>query len=792
MARITPIQTNFAGGEISPKLQGRVDLAQYNVSCKLLENFICFPQGGVIKRSGTRYIAECKNSTSTKRLIPFVFSTTQAYILEFGEDYIRFYRNEGQIYSSGSTPYELSSPYGQEYLDGLSFTQSADILYITHPSFSPRKLTRTSHIAWTITELDHLDGPYLDVNVSATTITPQATTGTSRTLTASADLWVSTDVGRLVRLKHSSTWGYAKITAVTNATVAVATIKSNFAATGAVTDWRLGAWSDTSGWPTCVTFYQDRLFFANSSTQPNTVWGSKSGDFENFAASATDGAVTDDNALVFTLATDRVNAIRWMYSGKQLQLGTSDGPFLMSSGGDNLALTPTNVTVNRESADGVASMQPIGASKATVYTDRNLRRIRELTYKYEIDGYKSPDLTLIAEHIIGGTTIKSINYARSPNSLIWTLLADGGLRCLTYQRDEDVVAWHRHIPGGTSGSCTITVADYANIATNAKVVLTKSDGAIVTFTCQGAGTGSPATNKFFHNESNNTTADNIYTAINAHADFTVANPGAAIVTVKETARAGSDPLTITTSDTTRLAVTSQGIALVKSIAVIPTPDETEDQLYMIVERTINGATKHYVEFLEEVFDTAQGRTVSEAFFVDSGLTYSGTAANSVSGLGHLEGETVQVLVNGATHPNRTVASGAISLASSGTKIHVGLAYKAKLTTLDPHIVTEEGSSLGKVRRIERVTVRVVDTYNLKISANTNVLEELDFRDTGSLESVPFREGSQAMDAITLFTGDKRVLISHIPDRNFTLTVQHDQAQPCTVLAIMYAMVVSDR
>jgi len=776
MAKATPIQTNFAGGEISPKLQGRIDLQKYGASCKLLQNFICFPQGGVTKRSGTRHVAECKNSTSTKRLIPFVFSTTQAYILEFGDDYIRFFRNEGQIYSSGSTPYELSSPYGQEYLDGLSFTQSADILYITHPSFSPRKLTRTAHNAWTITELDHLDGPYLDMNVSDVTITPQAASGTGKTLTASADLWVSTDVGRLVRLKHSSTWGYAKITAVTNATVAVATIRNNFGGTGSTTDWRLGAWSNTSGWPTCVTFYQDRLFFAGSTTQPNTVWGSKSGDFENFASSATDGVVADDNALVFTLATDRVNAIRWMYSGKQLQLGTSDGPFLMSSGGDNLALTPSNVTVNRESADGVASMQPIGASKATVYTDRNLRRIRELAYKYEIDGYTSPDLLLIAEHITSGSTIKNISYARSPDNLIWTLLQDGSLRCMTYEREQDVVAWHRHILGGTSGNCTITVTDYANITANSKLVLTKSDGTITTFNSATSATSG----KFHTTSSNNQTATNLKTLIDADSTFT-ATVSTNVVTVKETARAGSDPLTITTSDIIKLAVTSQGTALVKSIAVIPTADETEDQLYMIVERTINGATKHYVEFLEEVFDTNKGNTVSDAFFVDSGLTYSGTAANSVSGLGHLEGETVQVLVNGATHANRTVASGAISLASSGTKIHVGLAYKAKLITLDPEIVTDEGPSQGKVRRIERATVRVVDTFNLKIAAENTALED-----------IPFREGSQAMGSVTLFTGDKRVLISHTPDRQFNLVIQHDQAQPCTVLIIMYALVVSDR
>lgn len=786
MAKVTPVQTNFTGGEITPKMHGRVDLQKYGASCKTLKNFICFPHGGIVKRSGTRYIAECKDSANTKRLIPFVFSTTQAYILEFGNDYIRFYRNEGQILDSGSA-YEISSPWGEEYLDGLSFTQSADILYVTHPEFKPRKVTRTGHTTWTVAEFDQTDGPYLDQNTSATTMTPSHASGSSRTITASVSTFASTDVGRLIRLKHSSTWGYAKVTGFTSATVVTVTILSDFGGTGSTTDWRLGAWSDTTGWPTCVTFYQDRLFFANTTNQPNTVYSSKSGDFENFAPTATDGAVTDDSALVFTLATSQVNAIRWMQGARQLQLGTSDGPFLMSSGSDNLALTPTNVTVNRETSDGVAAQIPITAGRATLFTDRNKLRIRELAYKYDIDGFVTPDLSLIGEHIVSGSTIKSIAYARSPNNLVWVLLEDGGLRCLTYEREQDVVAWHRHIPGGTLGNCTVTVTDYANIANNSKLVLTKSDGTTTTFYSATSSTSG----KFHSTTSNNQTATNLKTLVDADSDFT-ATVASNVVTIKETSRAGASPLTITTGDSTRLAITSQAEAKVLSIAVIPTATETEDQLYMIVERTINGSTKHYVEFLEEIFDTNEGKSVSNAFFVDSGLTYTGASANSVSGLTHLEGETVQVLVDGAVHPNRTVSSGAVSLASSGTEISVGLAYQGKLVTLDPEVQTETGASQGKVRRIERATVRVVDTYNLKIAAETLPLEELDFRDTGGLEAVPFREGAQSMDTVTLFTGDKRVLISHTPDRKFNLVVQHDQPQPCTVLAIMYALVVSDR
>ena len=105
-------------------------------------------------------------------------------------------------------------------------------------------------------------------------------------------------------------------------------------------------------------------------------------------------------------------------------------------------------------------------------------------------------------------------------------------------------------------TCTITVSDFSNIATDSTIVLTKNDGTTVTFTCQGAGTGTPATNKFFHNADNDTTADNIFTCINAHADFSAANPASGTpVVVVTRAAAGGDNLTVTSSDTTRLAVT---------------------------------------------------------------------------------------------------------------------------------------------------------------------------------------------------------------------------------------------
>lgn len=674
MSRTTPIQTNFTGGEISPRLYGRVDLQKYATSVERCENFIIFPHGGITKRSGTRFISEVKYSDKKTKLIPFIFSTEQAYMLEFGHYYIRFYRNEGVLLNgAGTAPYEIVSPYSQDDLANIDFTQSADVLYLIHPNYQPRTLNRLGPTNWSLDLYSFIDGPYNDFNTdTAKTLTPSATTG-SITITASSATFASTDVGRWVRINNGTVWGAAKISTYTSATVVTAQVNSKFpmSATTATSNWRLGAWSDTTGWPACVGFFQERLFFASSRSKPSTVWGSRSSDFVVFSPSNDKGEVLDDSGLNFTLSTDQVNAIRWIYGEKRLQLGTSDGPFILSSGRNFEALTPSNITVSRETTDGTANERPIGASRTTLYIDRSRLKVREFAYDINIDGYTSVNLTLLAEHITTGN-VHMISYARSPDSLVWTLLNTGELRCVTYEREQEVVAWHRHIIGGTDTS-------------------------------------------------------------------------------------------------------------VEHIATIPKNDESEDVLYLVVSRTIGGVTKKYVEYLEKSFDTAKGMTVGEAFFVDSGISYDDVPTTSLSGLDHLEGETVQVLADGAVHPDRVVTGGSISLARSASKVSVGLPYVARVRTLDPEVQTQTGPSQGKVRRIERVTFRVVDTFNLKFAANGR-----------ELEIIPFRGSAMPMGTIELFTGDKRVLVQHSPERQFELLVQSDTPHPCTVLAIMYSMNVSDR
>ena len=674
MARVAAQLSNFTAGELSPRLDGRNDLAKYSAGCATVENMVIYPHGAAARRPGTTFVAEVKTSSAKTRLIPFEFSTTQTYILELGNQYMRFYRDNGQILSSGS-PYEISTPYLTAELFDIKFAQSADVMYITHPSHKTRKLSRTGHTSWTLSEVDFTNGPYLDTNTSTTTFTTSAhTVGTGRTLTASAITGINsdtgfqtTDVGRLVRFRD----GYGEITARTDTLNVTIEILVDMGSTSASTDWSLGAFSDTTGHPSCVSFFEQRLVFAATLSQPQTVFFSKSGDYENLDANI-GGTVADDDAIIYTIASNPVNAIRFMAASRTLIIGTAGGEFTVSGGGDNDAVTPTNILIKKQSNHGAANIDAVAVANATLFVQRAKRKIRELAYNFDVDGYIAPDLTILAEHVTKGG-ITEMAYQEEPLAIIWCVRDDGELVALTYQREQEVVAWHRHVFGGAFGS---------------------------------------------------------------------------------------------------------GKAVCESVAVIPTED-SEYELYMIIKRTINGATKRYVEFLNTFdFDETDNKSFN---FLDSQLSYSGSAATTISGLSHLEGQTVSILADGATHPDKTVSSGSITLDRSATDVKVGLGYTSLLKTMRIDAGAQNGTSQAKTKRIYEVTARLYESVGVEIGP-----------DLSNMERVPFRTSSDPMDqGIPPFTGDKEVEFRGNYDTDGFMIVRQTQPLPLTILSLYPRLITND-
>jgi len=767
MPRTTLALTSFVAGEFSAKLDGRTDFDKYSSGVKKLENFLIQPQGAATRRVGTQFIAEVKDSSKKTRLIPFEFNTQQTYVLEFSDQFIRFYKDKGQILSG--TPYQISSPYLEAELFDIKFAQSADVMYLCHPNHAVRTLSRTGHTTWTLAEIEFVDGPYLTGNTTLTTMTPSHTSGDDRTITASASTFASTDVGRLINFSA----GYAKIITYTSATVVKADIKDDFSGTGATATWKLGAFSDTTGHPSCVSFFEQRLVFAGTKDEPQTLYFSKSGDYENMT-SGTDA----DDAMIYTIASNQVNVIRYLKAVRTLIIGTTGGEYTVSADGTDAAVTPTNVTIKRQSSFGSANVDAQPAGNAILFLQKAKRKIRELAYNFDTDGYTAPDLTILND-TVSKTGFNELAYQQEPDSILWCVRDDGELSGLTYQRSENVVAWHRQIFGGHFAEAQITVTDFANIVVGTTITITKSDDTEVVFTSEAISGSAPSSSLGFRpNESNATTADNLYTAINSHTDFVVANPAANIVTIREVDhKAGL--LRLKSSDTTRLTVTSEGKTICESAASI-SGVLTEDELWVINKRTINGTTKRFVEvFADFDFD----ETASTSFkFLDSHLSYSGSSTSTLSGLTHLEGERVSILGDGATHADKTVSSGAITLDRSVTTACVGYAYNSVLQTMRLEGGAAEGTSQGKTKRISKVVLRLFETVGVKVGPSLEKLETIPFRTTSSLLSSPVD---------TLLAGDKEIEFDGDFESDGFIVIKQDQPLPCSILAIYPTLVTAD-
>ncbi|EPM9380726.1 hypothetical protein ACTT3K_003730 [Klebsiella aerogenes] len=213
------IQPSFSGGEIAPSLYGRIDMAKYQVALRKCDNFIVRQYGGVENRPGTQFIAAAKYPDRKCRLIPFQFSTVQTYALEFGHNYMRVIKDGGLVLTTGDVIYELATPYADSDVFGLKFTQSADVMTIVHPSYPPKELRRYAHDNWQIVDVETKNGPFEDINVDeSVTVYASGTTGTI-TLTASSAIFGSEQVGKLFYLEQPAVdsvpvWETSKTTAI--------------------------------------------------------------------------------------------------------------------------------------------------------------------------------------------------------------------------------------------------------------------------------------------------------------------------------------------------------------------------------------------------------------------------------------------------------------------------------------------------------------------------------------------------------------------------------------------------
>lgn len=370
------ILTNFTAGEFSPRLNGRVDIAKYYNAARTLENMIVHPHGGASRRLGTVFVAETKDSSNISRLIPFQFNVEQAYILEMGHNYLRFYKDNGQI-TSGTVPYEISTTYSTALIDSVRYAQNADTMRLVNKEVAPMILTRTGHTAWTL--------------------------ATSTFLAQPAD------------------------------------------------------WGDASGYPGDIVLYEQRSVYCGTKTKPQTMWFSSTGNLDDM----TTGTASDDG---MELTLDDNSIIRWVMAGRFLNVGTGEAEWVVSSGATDEALTPTKKKARRISRYGSFSIPGIAVGNAILFIQRAGRKLRELIYDYSQDSFGDPpDLTIFAEHITK-TGIKAYAFQREPDSILWCVLNDGTVAAFTYNKAQEITAWHHHTTDGLfEDVAVIPVSDHDQV-----------------------------------------------------------------------------------------------------------------------------------------------------------------------------------------------------------------------------------------------------------------------------------------------------------------------------------------
>lgn len=951
MAKVNQLLSSFNAGEWSPEMSARTDVEKYPHGCQVLENFVPLVEGPCRRRPGTRFVQEAKVSANRSWMKKVEVSSTKAFVLEFGDLYVRFYLNHAPLTVSGlsawnnavnytvgdlvvqgginyycilahlnqSPPnatywyamsgslYEIPSIYtvaamtNSEGACTLNIQQSGDVLYIANGTQPPQTLSRYNDSRWIFAAYAPTNGPFLELNSTPTAMWASGQSG-SVTITASAAVFAASDVGRLVRLESKSftvvpweigkvvvansligfgtnvykamngattgtlppthisgsaydgvagvQWLYqhsgygiaqitayasptsvtatvvaaepggvpllpadvvgtlATITAATQANPVVVTAANTFAnqdnififgvvgmtqlngnfyvvsavsgvaftltgvnGTGysayssggtavrnATTNWQLGAWSATTEYPLYVSFFRDRLVWAGKLR----YWMSVVNDFGNMAQDDF-GIVTAANAISEIIQSEDVNTIVWVMPAERLLIGTTGGEFSVGEITTAQPLGPANIKLERQSRIRCRSIRPVTVGIATLYVQRAGRKLMSMVYNFYIDKYQSSDRTSFARHVQKPYLI-DLAYQAEPNSVVWAVRSDGQLVAVTLDEQQEVVGWHRHPIGGNG--------------------------------------------------------------------------------------------------------------IVESVSVIPAPDGSREELWLQVRRTINGATKRYIEFIEKDWDSTTD-LITDMFYLDAGASFSsyingtltwdssanavgvsvgmtaggysfvpgdvgrtirvpyldasGTAhtatgtitaqaggtctvtvvtafpltwtapvslasrgltaqanewaltVTTISGLSYLEGQSVQVLRDGAESTSAVVSGGAITLEKPTIKAQIGLQCTARLVSLRLEGGSQIGSSQGRLRRVHECIVRFMDTVGGKLGPLN-----------GKLDSIAFRTNAMPMDTpIPAFTGDKRVPFPGDHGRddnqqtpNSRVEYRHDLPFAATVLGIV--------
>ena len=723
------LKTSFTSGEWSPSMYARVDISQFADSAKRIENALPHAHGGVSNRTGTRHVGIQPASAGNKkiRLINFQFSVVQTYVLEFSDYKMRVIKDGGFVLvGSTSNIYELTTPFSAEDLEGLNYTQSADVLFISHKNYPPKTITRLDHDNWVIGDVSFSadvtvpsapslstsltsGSKNLEYKIAAVNDKGEESTPSPKASTSWDGEWAQEDYVKLtfngqtdaesfnVYKSQNGFFGFIGRVVTEGSTSSFTFTDDNILPkTDDGPQASKNPFDSAGNYPDAVDIYHLRMIIGRTNDQTKTVWLSQTGRLSNFNISH---PLKPDDSIEATMASNQVNEIKYFKAIEELLIFTTGGVWKLTGKGDS-ALSATSLDFKIQEHYGCADVPPIAIGSVILYLQRGGRVVRELAYSLEQDSYDSGDASILATHLFKNREVVNWALQTTPENIVWCVMSDGKLISLTYNNRQKVKAWARHTTDGY----------FEDVA-----AITGSDGDEVYFVVKRK----TATGWERHIEMLTPAVEDdtdIEACTFLDDSLQLDNP----VDIEDIYVNGSNEVCIKS--------TGHGFSATTKIDIREVDGEGWESFntYLFDAEVID------VDNLK-LKNRLNGNSVEPPADVSNLVGYGvyRQAYLSISGLDHLEGRVISVLANGNVLENLTVTGGSVTLGTTASqyasRINAGIPYRTIIETLPIEIGGATDTLQGKIQKISEVTLRLDNTRGLAVGPNEDHAREIKSR-----------------------------------------------------------------
>jgi len=666
--------------------------------------------------------------------------------------------------------YEIASPYTEEDMPQVKFGQKADIMYLDHPSYAPRKITRTAHTGWTLLPYSRTDDPYGQV-----AITNISTAGNGRVTTGAAHGFIT---GDSILLEDVTGMTEVNHTIVTVTLVDATNFDINVDTSGYTAYASGGVAIQDGNCPAAVGFYGGRVFHGGSTNNPDILDGSMSPDpatgeprYETFTL----GASADDGVsyALTSVSTSSVDRIRFFMGTRQfLAVGTYAGMLKVNGGADSLAITGTAIESYPIDSFGVADMMPVNFGTDIIYVQRGLEVVYSFSYNILSDGFKSEDETIQSDEITQGG-IKQITYQQGNPNQIWACMVDGRLLSFVYSDGEGVSSWNEHLLGGEGKVLTVAAQPQEDNKDLVVVAIEREVDGITRRYIEyfSKNPRIPERTDFYSGptEADETADDTKYRNLMFYAQKRQVHLDSCL-----SLDTTEESIAVAPSATTGDDVTFEASASIFSAT---------DLLRKIVVKHSDGTEQGIAQIIEYTSETVVQCKILQDFtstdILNGGEWYF--TQDSVSGLGHLEGETVSVVTDGGIHQSKVVTDGAITLNGQATYVMVGLPFYGRVKTMPLELLMSTGITPGKFKTVNKVNLLFRNALGVSYGTDPYDMQKIAFREGPSYTDRPpvLYNGMKEQPGFTGYSEQKYMwIVQTLP-------------YPCTLTSMIFDMDFSE-